>query len=573
MALFKKTILTLLLIVPFLYTGTALLNAYDGTGIVESNPDSDWHGMDIYHYMVGDERAYIHFAIPAFNGVDYIATYQSDTDHSIIYYNTPQFDDYIHNPNPEIYNTFVIESVDSNNNYTVLHSSLEDKYDVLRFKLDSQKSYFSMYYEDSTSSPFLKKLYDFSPGIKYRMYWTVSNTIPELSIDDLPLTSGNPYDTNGTYGNVTFETNQNYLDISVYYDAVIYNLKRQLVDDISIFQNVKRANYYTVDNEKFITFTYLERDPVFLQSVNTNAHEWVDTLTWNLTTNEIRSINKVEVYAYHDIDSNRNIYTYMYLPNMIYDDIISVTAGFQYQYEYYIGGKGEEQTEMMTLNVGEKNTFSPKWEKNLLQHVINPMKTGYVLGSKFYGLFGLNIPDPFMKSIDQIQKITSPSEALKTKITTAWNEKYESNIIIDEQTTKLYRLNWGQYDKFGVKKVNMIDGSFSFSEIVFVKDGKVSFLDFDDIILKDVIDDSLVPSPDFNFWEFIIDMFTKYPIPAISVSIILVILLLFTLSPFIQVFVITMSIIKMMIQFALTMALKPFFWIIASIIVVLLLIL
>jgi hypothetical protein len=559
--------------VPFLYTGTALLNAYDGTGIVESNPDSDWHGMDIYHYMVGDERAYIHFAIPGYVDLNYITTYQSDTDHSIMYYNTAWGEYFIHNPDPNLFNTFVIESVDSNNNYTVLLNSLDDQYNELLFNNDGWTGRLSMYHVDKTSNPWYKKLFEFLPGTKYRMYWTVSNSIPELSIDDLPVTTGNPYDTNGSYGNVTFETNQNYLDISVYYDAVIYNLKRQLVDDISIFQNVKRANYYTVDNEKFITFTYEERDPVFLQSVNTNAHQWVDTLTWNLTTNEIRSINKVEVYAYHDIDSNRNIYTYMYIPNLIYDDIISVTAGFQYQYEYYIGGKGEEQTEMMTLNVGDKNTFSPKWEKNLLQHVINPMKTGYVLGSKFYGLFGLNIPDPWMKSIDQIQNITSPSEALKTKITTAWNEKYESNIIIDEQTTKLYRLNWGQYDKFGVKKVNMIDGSFSFSEIVFVKDGKVSFLEFDDIILKDVIDDSLVPSPDFNFWQFIKDMFIKYPIPAITVSIVLAILLLFTLSPFIQVFVVTLSIIKMLIQFALTMALKPFFWIIASVIVVLLLIL
>ncbi len=572
MALFKKTV-TILLIVPFLFLGTALLNAYDGTGIVESNPDADWYGMDIYHYMVGEERVYIHLAIPGFIGVDYVSTYTSDTDHSIVYYNTPQFDKSIHNPNPELYNTFVLETEDANGNFIVQVQSTDRQYDLLKFQMNIQSGLFTIYTEDANSAPRLKPFAYMNQGVKYRMYWTKSTTTNDITIDDLPITSGNPYDTNGSYGTVTFETNQNYLDISVYYDAVIYNLKRQLVDDISIFQNVKRANYYTVENDKFITFTYEERDPVFLQSVNTNAHEWVDTLTWNLTTNEIRSINKVEVYAYHDIDSNRNIYTYMYLPNLIYDDIISVTAGFQYQYEYYIGGKGEEQTEMMTLNVGDKNTFSPRWEKNLLQHVINPMKTGYVLGSKFYGLFGLNIPDPWMKSIDQIQNITSPSEALKTKITTAWNEKYESNIIIDEQTTKLYRLNWGQYDKFGVKKVNMIDGSFSFSEIVFVKDGKVSFLEFDDIILKDVIDDSLVPSPDFNFWQFIKDMFIKYPIPAISVSIILIILLLFTLSPLVQVFVVTLSIIKMLIQFTLTMALKPFFWVIASIILVLLLIL
>jgi hypothetical protein len=577
MALFKKTILTLLLIVPFLYLGTALLNAYDGTGVIVSEPEIDNYGADMYHYMVGEERAYIHMAVPLLTYDDlFLTLYQSDNDHSITFNNQIghtrgylNIDRFIWNPDKDKYGAFVIETIDENGNYVTEYSSANTAFNELRFISDenginiySVKYYSDFGYFDTTHR------YTLNFGTKYRMYWQRSTTIKDITVDDLPNTTGSPYASDGNYGAVSFKIDNNYLDVSIFYENT-YELKKILVDDISIFKNVRKAYYYTDNDEKFITFTYSDSNPVFLQNSGTTAQQWVDTLTWNLRTNEIRSINKVEVYAYHDIDSNRNVYTYMYIPNLIYDQIISVTAGFKYQYEYYIGSKGKEQQELITLLAGENNTFSPTWEKKLLSMYGNA--ADLPIDSFFRDLLGLD--HPYKEEMSQIELVSNPSLTLKNKIVGAWNETYNTNVLIDEQSNKLYKLNWGQYDKFGVKKVNLIENTFYFAEIVFAKDGKVSILDFDDIILKDIIDDSLKPSPDFNFWQFIKDMFTKYPIPAITVSIILVILLLFTLSPFIQVFVITMSIIKMMIQFALTMALKPFFWIIASIIVVLLLIL
>lgn len=500
----KKSIL-LVILIAFSLLGISTMNRLKA-GYYSSSPDET--GADIYHVNVGNQRAYIHMTLPRYLNDTFNNSYSTNSAHETIFYD-PQniwYDRSIVNPDESLYNTFVIESKDNNGVFVNEFYSRESIYNSLRFT-GTQDGIEISYRDAMFQAQAFFYLFD---NTTYRMYWTKTIGYDNLNVDDLPNTTGSPYQ-NGNVGLVDFEINGSYLDITILYENE-YSLKPLLVDDISIFKNVSSAYYYTHVDEKFITMTY-ENEPVFLKSVHSSASPWADTITWNLTTNEIRSINKVEVFAYHTKDSERNIFTYMYIPNLVHENIISVTAGFKYQFDYHFTGKGEEHSELVTLNVGVKNTVSPVWEKELLSvYEASPYK---YLDSLLYKWLGIG-KNP-IKQLDQIKVISNPSRDLINRITLAWNEEYNTNVVIDTNTNKLYSLNWGQYDKFGAKDVYLIEDSFNFAEIVFVQNGKVNFLDFEDIILRDVTDESLIPKDSAferileRIWEFI----SKFLLPVL----------------------------------------------------------
>lgn len=557
MALFKKSLIALILLVPFLFLGigTNKLKA----GYYESNIDEV--GGDIYHVNVGNQRAYIHMTLPRYLNDRYVNSFETNSQHEIKFYDSMNiwFDRSIVNPDESIYNMFVIESKNENGEYVTEFYSRKSIYNNLRFTGTGDGIEIS-YRDERYMSESFYYLFD---STTYRLYWTVSNVYEDVTVDQLPVTSGSPFK-KGSTGHVTFDIKGSYLDITIFYDNE-YHLETKLIDDISIFENVASAYYYSDGESKFITLSY-EHEPIFLNSISAEATPWADTITWNLTTNEIRSINKVEVFAYHTKDSERNIFTYMYIPDLVHENIISVTAGFQYQFDYYFTGKGEIQTDLVTLNAGAKNTYSPTWEKKLVSVYENsPYK---YLDSLIYKALGME--DKTVRQIDQIFQMTNPSKELTDKITNAWNEKYDSNVVIDNNSNKLYKLNWGQYDKFGAKDVYLIEDSFNFAEIVFVSNGKINLLDFKDIILKDVIDDSLKPKEnDFSIFGFLIDLITKYPVPATIIIVVFAFMLIIILSPFIAIF---STIVNVVIGFVSTLfkivtivVTKPLFWIILAI--------
>lgn len=476
-----KKIISLLIVVAFAIIG---INNRVNAGYYSSNPDET--GGDIYHVKVGDQRAYVHFTLPRYLNDIYNNSYTSNTAHEITFYDSQNiwFDRYIDNPDTSLFNTFVVESKDENGNYVNEFFSMDEQYNQLRF-MGTQDG-IEISYRTPAPFSYTEPFFYLFDNTTYRVYWTKSNTYTGVTVEDLPTTVGSPF-VAGPTGKVSFETNGSYLDVTILYENE-YKLNTMLVDDISIFENVVAAYYYTDLGSKYITMSY-ENEPVFLSSIPVSARPWAETITWNLTTNQIRSINKVEVFAYHYKAAERNINTYMYIPNLVHDNVISVTAGFQYQFDYHFTGKGEIQTDLVTLNAGANNTYSPTWEKKLISYYGNASKLP--IDSAFRKWLGLS--DPYQKSITQITYIQNPTSELKDRITTAWNEKYNTNVQIDTNTNKLYVLNWGQYDKFGAKDVYLIEDSFNFAEIVFVSNGKVSFLDFDDILLSDITDPTLEP--------------------------------------------------------------------------------
>jgi hypothetical protein len=557
MALCKKIVMALFIIVPIIVT-TSVIEASDYNGIVLSEPEEDNYGADIFHYLVGEQRAYIHFALPTYDSSqDYIRTYKSDSDHSIEFFGIIDgFNRVIYNPFPTLFNSLIIETKDENGNFIIDRTFDDPKYNYIKFDSSPEGLEISTF---DANFPMIKEYTGefLTAGMKYRMYWTTITSVEDVKVADLPVTNGSPFNKIGDYGNVNMTIDGNYLSIEIDYKSMSYKLSKLLIDDITTFHNIKRAYYYSDDEEKFITFTYDEQDPIFLQSVKQDAYKWIDTITWNLTTNEMRTINKIEVFAHHDIDDNRNVYTYMYIPNLIHDSIVSITAGFQYKYSYMIGKDGETQTTLVTLQSGESNTFSPTWEKKLLKTIINPMYGGFVLGSKFYGLFGIAIPDLYEKHISQIERVSQPSLMLKNDLINEWNRKYNTNVSIDENLHSLYKLNWGQFDKFGVNKVNLIDGSFSFSEIVYVFNGRVGVLDFGDIDLKDTVGSNLEENETKTFLEIFLDVANKYPVITIAVCAVILVLLMVAIAPLINVIGIIVKVLGVIINSLISIFNKP----------------
>lgn len=566
MALIKKSLIVLILIVPFLlWIGTSVNASSWGTGIVVSDPEYDNNGADIYHTLVGNNRAYIHVSMPRYSvSGTFMTSYATNSDHEIKFYDPANiwFDKVIWNPDTTNYQVFVIESKDNQGTYTVDYSNRKDESKMIKIRSASDKIEVIALIDQPLGPDLELKLYELSPNVTYRMYWAKSQTFNNVIVNDLPDTYGSPYK-EGEYGKVTLSLNGSYLHASVlYYDT--YNLAPMLVDNVTVFQNVKKAYYWTDGTDKMITMTYEEKDPIYLSSLPIAARPWTQTVTWNLTTNEVRSLNKVEVFAYHTKDKDRVISTYMYMPNTISDNIISVTAGFSYQYDYHFTGKGEVLSDIVTLTAGSKNTYSPTWEKKILHFILNPGYSSFISGSLFYGAIGIDISsfNPIRKSIDQIQTVGYPTAELVNSITKAWNEKYKTNVTIDTDNNKLYKLNWGQYDKFGAKDVYMLPDSFSFAEIVFVKDGKVNLLTFDDIILKDVVGDTLLPKDDSSLIKLIKDFIAKYPEIAIGIAVVLSILFLLVFMSFAPIITVFFQIISGVLRVTFFLMTKPAFWVI-----------
>jgi hypothetical protein len=496
------SVLVALILVPLLFA--SIIHASPGTGVLQSSPEEDNNGADIYHVLVGGTYAFVHMSLPRYNSQDqYVTSYETQGDHTLTFQDPSNiwFDRYVWNPNTNLYSIFIIEMKQENGQYSTVFYSRDDEYDQIHIQSQTEGLNLSWVDYSTISMGEDTQFYQLIPGEYYKMYWATSMVYNNLTIAELPSTSGSPY-TSGAYGRVTLSlTELSGLNVSIFYNNDYYNLSTLYIDDITVFENVQKAYYWTDGNNKFISMTYEDKDPVFLKNLGVTAAQWTDTVTWNLTTNEIRSVNKVIVYAHHGQDSNNYVYSYLYIPNLIFDDIISITAGFVYHYEYWNGLQtGDSMYINKTLTLGEEEDITLAWEKKLLLNYSaaitsfwNPI---YTIGSLLYANTSWS-----KSTFEEIEKIQYPSVSLVEELQSKWFAEYGENVVIDTLDHSLYKLNWGQFDKFGSTKLvieEYPDGdprNFSFSEIVVVKDGSVLVLTDFDIILKDTLDNSVKPTP------------------------------------------------------------------------------
>lgn len=502
------SLLVALVLVPLAFA--SIIKASTPSGPRLPDPQIDNNGSDIWHEMVAGQYAFVHMSLPRYNSSDeYVTSYVTSGDHSISFADPGNiwFGDWIWNPNPSLYTIFIIE-MRVNENYEVVYYSYDHEFDTIDVNAGSN----SIIIQSGENN----YQYELIPNERYKIYWSTSITFANQTVSQLPSTTGSPYK-NGSYGVVEVNLEaENAVDIRIIYNNNIYELSRKFFLDITPFQNVVKAYYWTDGNDKFISMTYEDKDPVYLPKLGIQANTWTDTVTWNLVTNEIRSVNKVIVYAYHGQESNNNLYTYIYIPNDIFDDIISVTAGFSYYYEYF-GGLARSNSEYINKTITKSTgTTTLPWEEKLYLNTIaavnilvNPI---YTIGSLLYTETSWS-----EGTYEQIEDVQFPSISLVEKMQTAWLNKYNQNVVINTTDNKLYKLNWGQFNKFGTTKVVVEElpptdpRNFLFAEIVLVKDGSVVVLEGIDIILRSAFDESVRPTPQKpSIWDMLKDLLLEY---------------------------------------------------------------
>lgn len=300
----------------------------------------------------------------------------------------------ISNPNPEIYDKFVVEiyahmtdneinlkeiaTYDSVvNNIEIKLDDYDDK-EIITWPSDWSYITLSVDGDEILSSRELydheiarydlpiepnPNAYDIYFGV--RMYWEKSDTAPTIDPsvpleiepgvfvspwEALPETLGSPVNPTGEWGNVSdIIVNNQEISFNVNYLGTVYPVTSFTVDgDLDFINESNDVLYYSDPNtgDKMLYFNFGETLDSAILAAKTFAtvNEWKGEALWNLTQNEIKVTDVLTVYNYiPDPDSSGNVYSYFYMPDVPIDNLISVSSVLAYRYfdEEYFGIFGD----------------------------------------------------------------------------------------------------------------------------------------------------------------------------------------------------------------------------------------
>ncbi|MEM3713502.1 MAG: hypothetical protein QXM38_03530 [Candidatus Aenigmatarchaeota archaeon] len=487
------------------------------------------------------------------------------------------FSNIIGNPNTVKYNTLVVEEVLSDNQIaTILVSDSPivklvgtGEYPVVsldqngnpQLDLNGDPIFTTKYgyalevYDDSgyIDEPSIPPSTTFGailePGKKYKVYWTQGVTIENATIGDLPETSGSPFTTDGTIGTASFAINQdtNMVIRTINYGSDKYVLTPVYLESIDFLKNATNIYYYTDNGEKFLTFSK-DEEPVILHN-RFLSQKWTDTAIWNLNTGDLKIISKVTVYSHIQSGPDDTLFNLMYIPDVIIDSVVSVSLTFKYRYNYHITGPGAWQYQQVTVYKGDTVEVRPTWERKVLGWLSgNPWD---ILNTTFdvkvpvfpilqYGLTTVLFDNGYYKSIvdvylNSVSNYTLKDAAEKVALEEKWSTVggVHKPMTIDLSKNKIYELYLGQFSKFGSKNVEVepmgLDQNTGYTEVIFVTNGTVRNLEFNQIVTIGSVEKDIEPSPDNKkWWEYIIEWLTKLGTAASLV--VFIILGLFTIK-------------------------------------------
>lgn len=383
-------------------------------------------------------------------------------------------------------------------------SSLKYKYITIHLLLDS-----TLDLGDANDIAFYMNTYDYAYD-----YWITGSNELETSntIADLPLTAGSIYEDVEDVGLVYF----NYDDSTGSFYAYVHYYGTYLLDiplvDLpydDFFENVEVANYYSYEGQKFIVFYYDETE-LFQIDTGSEVPGFKGWSIWNLTTNEVVTINKMYVLTYIDIVNDTEPYAYMYIPEIDVEDLLSVSLTYKYRMAkswYNIFGDANYTDWSIESQVLEKDLSTDasmeQWVYDSYVYSAASILAGTVL-SIIPGTQPIGIPlllsggllfntanvgaisNLLVKDITQLERINYPSTDLKDTINQHFSTLKGTSINIDGDP--LYRLYLGNYSGLGLSQIEIDDSSFEYTEVVFQTNGEIFVLD-DEYIDQDVITD------------------------------------------------------------------------------------
>ena len=217
----------------------------------------------------------------------------------------------------------------------------------------------------------------------------------------------------------------------------------------------------------------------------------------NLTRNEVNVTNVMRVFNYVvAIDSNGQVYSYFYMPDVPVDDLLSVTVNLGYRYHekpwpWSSYQPGPIQSKTITLTKGVTSTVNPTWVEDVYRTsfwtagiasammILNtPLgmvpKLGWGIAAGAFIVGGLfyfaDEYEFFAYDITQIQHVI-PTQELRNSIDAYIQSKDPTAGPINTVTNKLYKLNLGTLNDGDNPQV--LDDYSNVTQIVWQTSGKV----------------------------------------------------------------------------------------------------
>lgn len=354
-----------------------------------------------------------------------------------------------------------------------------------------------------------------------RMYWeretTSSETInPGIDVDPwsaLPETTGSPTSPTGDWGVATnIEHSGQQVSFDINYLGVVQTVSEFTVDGSLDF--IDKANdvlYYTdsVTEDRMLYFNFGETldSAILAASSYSNVHNWRGEALWNLTQNEIKVTDQLNVYNYiPEADEYGNIYSYFYMPNVEIDELISVSSVLAYRYWddgfLNIGDleSGEIQYKPVAAIKGEVNSYNPNWVETTYKSAYSSAAIGTVALSTVSLATSISVPvygwaipfvyfltgvafdiadsqEWFAYDVAQIEHY-SPSVSLANEINT-YIEDAGGQDLFDVDTDRLYRLHLATLNEYD--EVQIIGDESNVTQIVWETDGEIHVVYEDNI--------------------------------------------------------------------------------------------
>ncbi len=343
--------------------------------------------------------------------------------------------------------------------------------------------------------------YDFSVIVRYELS-------DQVGVSDLPLTLGNPTQENpGKTGKVEdyfYDPVSNTFYMSLVYNELYSVAIPNVGFDDDFLESVSSINYYSIESEKFLQFDFIDSEEVILTESGEYATQWTGFAVWNLSTNELIVYNRALALTYIDVEADRDVYGYLYLPNIPIDNVISVAGFFNYRFGYkdiILRQKYREWETLSFILEKDKSSFGyvngvngiygelPQWSYDVLSYSAVAGGVGLALtalipgvnvayGLLYLGAIGLNasllggaIDKVATGKISDIETI-NPDIHLRSKLNTYYSLAAEETLVLPNDVD-IHKLYYGSFTSLGSNLVDIDDNSLTYTQIVWVTNGSV----------------------------------------------------------------------------------------------------
>lgn len=378
-------------------------------------------------------------------------------------------------------------------------STYTDKYIQFVLMLNTTSKPEDFYYTTTNRMNNFPESWDFNVDVTY--------TTTQATVADLPQTAGNPYQ-EGLTGEVFdwgyIEQSNSFIATIRYYNDYMLTIENVGFADPAFLNKVDTIDYYTVDDDKFLQFNFINNENVLLTGSGQFAQQWNGFAVWNLSTNEFVQYNKALALTYLEVTEAREIFAYLYLPNIPIDDVLAVHGHYNYQYGYknVFGVQRYHDWETASFflekdqtSYGSQGVFEgtlPQWSYDAVTYSLAALAAGSVL-SMIPGLQIIGVPLLFASAalmisagvdaidhvitgkVDEIETIT-PNTTLRTTLNNHYTLAAGSLTVIPSQA-QVHKLFTGLFTRIGTNVVVPDADTLVYTEITWATNGQVYTLD------------------------------------------------------------------------------------------------